>query len=69
MSDLAIQGQTMTIQRKSAYILLIIGCTGLHCSVNLQDTISCESFGGVRFDLKPLLHGQTMAAQHLSAYM
>ena len=38
-------------------------------SVNLQETIGYESFVGVRFDLGPLLQGQTMPAQYISAYV
>ena len=54
---------------KSVSILLTIGCRGLQCIVNLSETICCESFGGVRFGLGPLLQGQIMAAQHKSAYI
>ena len=30
--------------------------------------MGCESFGVVRFDLGPLLQGQTSIAKHKSAY-
>ena len=31
--------------------------------------MGCESFSGVRFDLRPLLQGQTRAGQHKSQTM
>ena len=53
---------------KSAYISLIIGPRGLQCETNLQEIICCESFDVVRFDLGPLLQGQTRIAKVKSAY-
>ena len=44
---------------KSAYISLIIGPRGLQCETNLQEIMCCESFDVVRFNLGPLLQGQT----------
>ena len=56
-------------QHKNAPISLIIGSRGLQYTVNLWETLGCESFGSVQFDLGPLLEGQTMAAHHKSAYI
>ena len=53
---------------KSAYISLIIGPTGLQCETNLYEIMCCESFNVVRFDLGPLLQGQTRIAKLKSAY-
>ena len=61
--------QTGVGQHKSASISLIIGSRGFQCTVKLQENIGCESFGGLRFDLEPLLQGKTMVAQHKSAHM
>ena len=36
--------------------------------VNQQEIMSCESSGVVRFDLGPLLQGQTRIAKPKSAY-
>ena len=44
-----------------------MSCLLVRCTVNLQDTIGCESFGGVRFDLELILQDQTMTGQHKSA--
>ena len=55
-------------KHKSASILLIIGSRVLLCTVNLWKIISCESFGGIGFDLEPLLQGQAMMAQHKSGH-
>ena len=53
---------------KSAYISLIIGPRGLQCKTNLYEIIGWESFDVVRFDLGPLLQGQTRIAKLKSAY-
>ena len=53
---------------KSAYISLIIGPRGLQCETNLQEIMCCESSDVVRFDLGPLLQGQTRIAKLKSAY-
>ena len=55
-----LQGQTRTAKLESAYNSLIIGPRGLQCETNLQQIVICESFDVVRFDLEPLLQGQTM---------
>ena len=43
---------------KGAYISLITGHRGFGCEDNLQEIMCPESFGGVRFDLGPLLRGR-----------
>ena len=48
---------------KSAYISLIIGSRGLEC----ETIMGCESSDVVRFDLGPLLQGQTRIAKLKSA--
>ena len=53
---------------KSAYISLIIGPRGLVCQANLQEIMGWEAFGVVRFDLWPLLQGQTRVAKPKRAY-
>ena len=53
---------------KSAYIFLIIGPRGLQCEANLWEIKCCESSDVVRFDLGPLLQGQTRTAKLKSAY-
>ena len=53
---------------KSAYISFIIGPRGLQCETNLQEIMCCESSDMVRFDLGPLLQGQTRVAKLKSAY-
>ena len=53
---------------KSAYNSLIIGPRGLQCETNLQEIMGRESFDIVRFDLGPLLQGQTRIAKLESAY-
>ena len=53
---------------KSAYISLIIGTTGFQCVTNLQEIMGWESSGVVRFDLGPLLQGQTRIPKLKSAY-
>ena len=59
-SDLTflLQGQTRTAKLESADNLFIIDRRGLQCKTNLQDIVGWES--DVRFDLWPLLQGQTM---------
>ena len=52
---------------KSAYISLIIGHTGLQCETNLLEIMCCKS-SVVRFDVRPLLQGQTRIAKAKSAY-
>ena len=52
-------GQTRIAKLKSDYVSLIIGPRGLQCETNLQEIMGCESSGVVRFDLGPLLQGQT----------
>ena len=53
---------------KSAYKSLIIGPTGLQCETNLEEIMGWESFDVFRFDLGPLLQGQTRTAKLKSAY-
>ena len=71
---LSIQGHpqsaevTHIVDFKSAYISLIIGPTGLQCETNLWEIMCCESSDVVRFDLGPLLQGQTRIAKVKSAY-
>ena len=36
---------------------------------NVRKNIGCKSFGGVRFDLGPLLQVQIRAGQHKSAFI
>ena len=47
------------IQLKRVYNLFIIDPRGLQCETNLHDIVGWES-SDVRFDLWPLLQGQTM---------
>ena len=60
-----LQGRTSIAKVKSAYSSYIIGPRGLKCETNLQEMMCWESFGVVkfldlvRFDLGPLLQGQT----------
>ena len=49
---------------KSAYI----DPRGWKCETNLQEIMCCESSDVVRFDLGPLLRGQTRIAKLKSAY-
>ena len=53
------QGQTRTAKLKRVYNSFIIDPRGLQCETNLQDIVVWES-SDVRFDLWPLLQGQTM---------
>ena len=53
---------------KSAYISLIIGPRGLQCETNQKESMCCESFDVIRFELGPLLQGQTRIAKLKSAY-
>ena len=48
---------------KSADISLINGPRGLVCQANLQEIMGWVSFDVVRFDLGPLLQGQTRTAK------
>ena len=54
-----LQGQTRTAKLKSAYNSFIIDPRSLHCETNMQDIMGWES-SDVRFDLWPLLQGQTI---------
>ena len=53
---------------KSAYISFIISPRCLQCETNLSEIMGCESSDVVRFDLGPLLQGQTRLAKLRSAY-
>ena len=53
---------------KSAYISLIIGPRGLQCETNLQEIMGWVSSEVIRFDLGPLLQGQTKIPKLKSAY-
>ena len=53
---------------KSSYNLLIIDPRCLQCEINLQEIMGWEFFDVVRFDLGPLLQGQTRTAKLKSAY-
>ena len=53
---------------KSAYNLLIIAPKGLACEANKKEIMGWESYDVVRFDLGPLLQGQTRMAKVKSAY-
>ena len=53
---------------KSAYISLIIGPRGLQSQTNLKEIMDWESSDVVRFDLGPLLQGQTRTAVLKFAY-
>ena len=54
-----LQGQTRTAKLKSVYNSFIIDPRGLQCETNLQNIVGWES-SDVRFDLWPLLQGQTI---------
>ena len=56
--ELLLQGQTSTDKLKRVYNSFIIDPRGLQCETNLQDFVGWKS--SVRFDLWPLLQGQTM---------
>ena len=56
--ELLLQGQTRTAKLKRVYNSFIIDPRGLQCETNLQDIVGWES-SDVRFDLWPLLQGQT----------
>ena len=47
-------------KHKSTYNLLIIGPRGLQCETNVQQIMGSESSDVDRFDLGPLIQGQTM---------
>ena len=53
---------------KSAYNLLIICHRGLQCETILNEIMGWEFTDVVRFDLGPLLQGQTRMAKPKSAY-
>ena len=53
---------------KSACISLIIGPRGLQYEANLYEIMGWETFDVVRFDLGPLLLGQTRISKRKSAY-
>ena len=53
---------------KSAQNSLIIGPRGLQCETNLYQIVGWESFDVLKFDLGPLLQGQTRIAKLKSAY-
>ena len=59
---------THIVDFKNGYISLIIGPRSLQCETNLLEIMWCESFDVVRFDLGPLLQGQTRIAKLKSAY-
>ena len=50
------------------YNLIIIGPRGLQYETNLSEIIGWESSDAFRFDLGPLLQGQTSIAELKSAY-
>ena len=54
-----LQGQMRIDKLKSAYNSFIIDPGALQCGTNLQDIVGWKS-SDVRFDLWPLLEGQTM---------
>ena len=54
-----LQGQMRTAKLKSAFNSIIIDPRGLQCETNLQDIMGWE-YSDVRFDLWPLLQGQTL---------
>ena len=54
-----LQGQTRTAKLKRVFNSFIIDPRGLQYETNLQDIVGRES-SDVRFDLWPLLQGQTM---------
>ena len=57
-----------TVDFKRAYISLIIGPRGLQFETNILEIMGCESSDVVRFDLQPLLQGQTRIAKLKSTY-
>ena len=61
--DPSFKGQMRTPKLKRAFNSLIIGPRGLQCETNLQEIMGWESFDVVRFDLGPLLQGQTRTAK------
>ena len=54
-----LQCQMRRAKLKSAYNLLIIDHRGLQCETNLYQIMDWETSGVLRFDLEPLLQGQT----------
>ena len=59
---MATTGVSLSVM-KSAYISLIIGPRGLVCEANLKEIMDWKSFDVVRFDLRPLLQGQTRTSK------
>ena len=57
-NNMAAMGVSLAVM-KSTYIVLIIGPRGLVCKANIQKIMGWESSNVVRFDLGPLLQGQT----------
>ena len=51
------------------YISLIIGCTGFGGKDDLWEIICPESYGGVTFDLGPLLQGPMWSLIPIMAYI
>ena len=56
------------VKLQSTYNSLIIGPRGLQCETSLQEIMDWESSDVVRFDLGPLLQGQTRTAKFKIAY-
>ena len=56
------------LNSRSSMECLIIGPRGLQYETNLQEIMCCESSDVVRFDLGPLLQGQTRITKLKSAY-
>ena len=52
-----------------AYISLIIGCRGFGGKNDLWEIICPESYGGVTFDLGPLLQGRMWSLIPIMAYI
>ena len=66
-NKMAAMGVSLSVM-KSAYISLIICPRGLVCEANLWDIMGWESSDVFRFDLGPLLQGQTRIHKLKSAY-
>ena len=56
------------VKLKSAYNSIIIDPTGLGCDTNLYEIMGWKSSDVVRFDLEPLIQGETRIAILKSAY-
>ena len=61
-NKMAAMGVSLSVM-KSAYSSLIIGPRGLVCQASLWEIMGWESFYVIRFDLGPLLQGQTRRAK------